>query len=336
MAQLPATILFPMRPPERSFQRAHACDAALAGGVDGYIRAMKAFPVLREWELQSALSAYRAGAGIAELRSMTPFRQYLNVEGYQVQHAPYTGSFTTLFADSTDIPHLVALSIFPTVSQWVHQWITLRDHPGLPLEEFFQNALQHYIPYSAEHYRPVENATFRTYAVHNLQHRFTRFVARWQQQNTSPEEFIQGVKGRPKETGRRRAIDSLQRVIAEPGSDDADKPLRSGAPRQTTMLDLVDQSPTQSAEGIEKISSYSVVVDLAHQAALSTLEETVIVGLFVDGLSIAEIAHILRKPQGQIRDARHRAMERFRDMGEGTVTAILVGEPVRRGKDDAA
>jgi DNA-directed RNA polymerase specialized sigma24 family protein len=328
-----ATIQFSMRPTEQPFQRATSLDASLTSGVDSYIRAMKAFPVLREWELQIALSAHRAGMDMTELRAMTPFRQYLKVEGYRLSHAPYTGTFTKLFAESGDIPHLVALGIFPTVSQWVHQWITLNDHPGLPLEEFFQDALQHYIPYSAEHYQPVEEATFRTYAVNMLQRRFTRFVQRWQQERTTPEGFAQGATGRPKETGRRRVIDSVQRVLPETGSDDFEQPSLSGTSRVHTLLDLLDQrSQPQGEDDLEKVALYAVVSDLARRAQLSSLEGTVIVGLFVDQLCVEEVAYLLRKTEGQIRDARHRAMERFRDLGKGTVSAILAGEPARRAR----
>src|SRR5947209_1243516 len=180
---------------------------------------MKAFPVLHEWEIQAALNAHRKGAGIAQLRQITPFRQYLSVERYNLPHPPFNGSFTKLFAESSDIPHLVAVGIFPTVNQWVHQWISLNDHKDLPLEEFFQDALFRHIPYSASRYKPVAGATFKTYAVNNLKHSFFRFVQTWERDNSTPEGFVQGATGAPKEIGRRRAIDSLQRVLPESGSD---------------------------------------------------------------------------------------------------------------------
>jgi DNA-directed RNA polymerase specialized sigma24 family protein len=317
----------PMRLPEQPFRVSLSPDAVLAGGVEGYIKAMKAFPVLHEWEIQTALTAHRDGAGVAQLRHMTPFRQYLTIEGYQLPQPPFKGSFTKLFAESSDIPHLVALGIFPTVNQWVHQWRDLNQYPGLPLEEFFQDALHRHIPYSAGQYKPVEGATFRTYAVVLLRQRFSRFVETWQRQQTSPEGYAQGATGLPKEIGKRRAIDSLQRVLPETGRDDFEKPSLSGAPREQTMLDLLDQrSHPESSEGIEKVAFYSVVVDLARTAGLSALEGTVIVGLFVDGLTIAEIAYLLQKPEAQVRDARHRAMKQFRNMDGGTVTAILAGD----------
>jgi DNA-directed RNA polymerase specialized sigma24 family protein len=332
-----ATIRLPMRPPEKAFQVPYSSDAVLAGGVEGYIKAMKAFPVLHEWEIQTALTAYRDGVSLAQLRHLTPFRQYVTIEGYQLPQAPFKGSFTALFAESSDIPHLVALGIFPTIIQWVHLWRDLYQNPGLPLEEFFQDALDTHIPYSAQRYMPVEGATFRSYAVNLLKQRFTRFVDTWQRQQTSPEGYAQGPKGAPKEIGRRQAIDSLQRVLPETSRDDFDKPSLSGTPREQTMLDLVDQrTQPASSEGIEQIALHSVVVDLARTAGLSALEGTVIVGLFVDGLTIAEVAYLLHKPEAQVRYARHRAMEAFRHLGEGTVAALLAGEQIRQEREDAA
>ena len=103
------------------------------------------------------------------------------------------------------------------------------------------------------------------------------------------------------------------------------------------MLDLLDQrTPPENAEGIERVAVHSVVVDLARTAGLSTLEGTVIIGLFVDGLTIAEVAYLLHKPEAQVRDARHRAMEQFRKIEKETVAALLAGEQIRQERIDAA
>ena len=323
-----------MKLPEKSFHLSSA-DAVLAGGAEGYIKAMKAFPVLKEWEIQIALAANRQGAGIQELRRVTPFRQYLKVESYHLTRPPFTGSFTRLFTESEDIPHLVSIGIFPTIVKWVNQWISMYQTRELPLEEFYQNALQHYLPYSAGRYQPVEGATFRTYAINGLKLRFLQFSQRWQRQQTSPEGFTP-TKGKPKEIGRRRNIDSLQRVLPETRSDEFEKPTLVGAPQERTVLDLLDQGAQPiSEDDLERVSLYSVVADLARQAGLSTLEGTVIIGLFVDGLTIAEVSFALKKPEVHVREARHRAMERLRHMGEATVTALLAGEVVRRGRTGA-
>ena len=56
---------------------------------------MSMFPRLKEWENQIALQALREGKTVDELRSITPFRQYLGVEtrAYASGTQPWEHSF---------------------------------------------------------------------------------------------------------------------------------------------------------------------------------------------------------------------------------------------------
>lgn len=330
-------IQFSMRLPEQPLRLPHTPDSVLSSGITGYIRGMFAFPVLREWEIQTALSEHRKGGTLDGLREKTPFRQWLKMEGYDLPTPPFKGSFTKLFAESSDILHLVAVGIFPTVVTLVRQWTSASARLNVPLEEFFQDALAEHIPYSAAKYTPVEGVTFRNYAMNLLKRRFVRFVDTHERQTTTPGGYRQGSKGAPKEVGRRRAVESLQRALPNSGAEDFDTPSGSGTPHARTLLDLVDGTAHPfGEEDTEKLALYSAVADLARRANLSTLEGTVLIGLFVDQFSIEEVALVLRTDIPKVRGARHRAMERLRKLDEAEVAAILAGEHVpmsRRGRD---
>ena len=46
-------------------------------GIEGFADGMRIFPRLNEWENQIALGALREGKTVDNLRTITPFRQYL-------------------------------------------------------------------------------------------------------------------------------------------------------------------------------------------------------------------------------------------------------------------
>jgi hypothetical protein len=70
-------------------------------GIEGYADGMRIFPRLKEWENQIALATLRKGKTVADLRHITPFRQYLGVDKrahLAGEQSPFS-SFTSLFAE---------------------------------------------------------------------------------------------------------------------------------------------------------------------------------------------------------------------------------------------
>src|SRR6266446_4612431 len=114
-------------------------------GIEGFADGMRIFPRLKEGENQIALQALREGKSVDELRSITPFRQYLGGESkaYASGTQPWEHSFTTLFSASPSIDMLVSFGSFHTIRTWT--WTCAQTYPDLnfPLEQFFQDALYH-------------------------------------------------------------------------------------------------------------------------------------------------------------------------------------------------
>src|SRR5947209_8574737 len=112
-------------------------------GIEGFADGMRIFPRLKEGENQIALQALREGKTVDELRSIIPFRRYLEGENraYASGTQPWEHSYTTLFSASPSIDMLVSFGNFPTIRTWT--WTFAQKYPSLnfPLEQFFQDAL---------------------------------------------------------------------------------------------------------------------------------------------------------------------------------------------------
>jgi hypothetical protein len=183
-------------------------------GIEGFADGMRVFPRLKEWENQIALQALREGKTVEQLRSITPFRQYLGVErrAYASGTQPWDHSFTTLFSASPSIDMLVSLGNFHTIRTWT--WTHAKQYPGLhlPLEQFFQDALYQIAPYSARSYDPSFNNPLHHFLAEILKKRFRGFVTTYQREITSPasfEEKPQSKKGRPAARRERVMLVSL-------------------------------------------------------------------------------------------------------------------------------
>src|SRR5438034_8815484 len=93
---------------------------SVRSGIEGYADGMGMFPRLKEWENQIALQALREGKTVDDLRSITPFRQYLLV----ARRATNAGRddpfipFTNLLDASPRIDMLVSLGNFHTIRTW--------------------------------------------------------------------------------------------------------------------------------------------------------------------------------------------------------------------------
>src|SRR6058998_3057576 len=89
-------------------------------GIEGYADGMRMFPRLKEWENQIALQALREGRTVDELKTMTPFRQYVGIAKrfyLAGEQSPFS-SFTTLFDASPSIDLFVSLGNFHTIHTW--------------------------------------------------------------------------------------------------------------------------------------------------------------------------------------------------------------------------
>ena len=164
---------------------------SIRAGIEGFADGMKLFPRLKEWENQVALQALREGKTVNELRSITPFRQYLSV----AQRATHAGRddpfipFTNLFAASLSIDLLVSFGNFHTIRTWT--WTLAQRYPdfNLPLEQFFQDALDKIIPYQARAYDPSFGSSFQRFAVEMLKKRFISFVNEQERRKYGRETF---------------------------------------------------------------------------------------------------------------------------------------------------
>ncbi len=293
---------------------------ALQSGIEGFADGMRIFPRLKEWENQIALQTLREGKTVDELRSITPFRQYLGVAKRAAaagESSPFH-SFTSLFALSPSIDMLVSLGNFHTIRTWT--WTLAQRHPdlNLPLEQFFQDALYHIVPAQAKSYDPSYGRTFTSYIVSMLKKRFGNFVDAHKTAYTTPVSYDgrnETTKGRPKASGERTWLASL----------DARMP-RANSPQ--TVLEFYEEShpaPVESTcqddqEAKERIHILSTL------AGLSDRQEETLVGIFVYGGDATMLAQLRRSTGRAIRYQRQIALEKIGALGFETVNGVLTGK----------
>lgn len=74
------------------------------------------------------------------------------------------------------------------------------------------------------------------------------------------------------------------------------------------MLDVANERRyPESSEDFDNVALSSAVGDLARRAGLSPLEGMVLVGLFVDQLTMKELAYVLKQAESRVWDAWFRA-----------------------------
>jgi RNA polymerase sigma factor (sigma-70 family) len=287
-------------------------------GIEGFADSMRIFPRLKEWENQIALATLREGKTVADLRNITPFHQYLEVDKrahLAGEHSPFS-SFTSLFAESPSIDMLVSLGNFHTIRTWT--WTLAKQYPGLhlPLEQFFQDALYQIAPYSARNYDPSIGNPFHHFLSEILKKRFRSFVTTYQREITAPiycEEMPQSTKGRPAQ--RRVKIASL------------DAPMRNAEIPQT-LFEYVDQ--TQHAQPEKRQAEDREVRRkihlLAQLAGLNEPQEETLVAHYVDGNMTKQIAQVRRRTTRMVRMYKQTALSQIAQLGFETVQAVLTGE----------
>ncbi len=297
----------------------------MRSGIEGFADGMRMFPNLQEWENQIALRALREGKTVDELRSITPFRQYLGVErrAYASGEQPREQSFTTLFSASPRIDLLVSLGNFHTIRSWT--WTQAMQHPGLnlPLEQFYQDALYTILPYQARSYDPSYGSSFESYAVALLKNRFTSFVNRQKRNQSAPvryEDKPPSKKGRPKA--------SIERVVfarLEAPMPNAQTPQTFFEYVETAHASVQDTTQADDREARDKIHL------LAKLAGLTKPQEETLIALFVYGGNTRLIAQVHRCTPRLVRMHRQDALSKLEQLGFETVQDVLAGSANSKG-----
>jgi RNA polymerase sigma factor (sigma-70 family) len=299
---------------------------SIRSGIEGYADGMRIFPRLKEWENQIALQALREGKTVNDLRSITPFRQYLGVDqrAHMAGESSPFSSFTSLFAASPSIDMLVSLGNFHPIRTWT--WTLAQTYPNLnlPLEQFFQDALYTIIPHQARVYDPSYGSSFNTFVVEMLKKHFINFVHKHKREHSSPARYEDKP---PSKKGKAAA--SKERVMF--ASLDAPMP-HSDTPQtffeylETTHHTPQDTTHAEDQEARDKIHL------LAQLAGLNHNQEETLIALYIYGGNTKLISQMRRCTTRNVRTLRQTALESIQGLGYETVKGILTGSttPQRR------
>ena len=291
----------------------------IRAGSEGFADGMKLFPRLKEWENQIALQALREGKTVNELRSITPFRQYLSV----AQRATNAGRddpfipFAHLFDASPRIDMLVSLGNFPTIRTWT--WTLAKQYPdlNLPLEQFFQDALYNIVPNQARAYDPAYGISFQSFVVHMLKKRFTSFVNEQKREHSSPvryEEKPAAKKG--------RAAASKERVVFV----SLDAPMPNVETPQTFLEFIETTRPApQNTIQAEDQEARDKIHLLSQLAGLTDIQEETLIALYMYGGNTKLIAQLRRCSARMVRIHRQNALRKLEELGFETVQGVLTG-----------
>jgi RNA polymerase sigma factor (sigma-70 family) len=296
---------------------------SIRAGSEGFADGMRMFPRLKEWENQIALQALREGKTVDELRSITPFRQYLGVERRAYASGePWEHSFTTLFSASPRIDLLVSFGNFHTIRTWT--WTLAKQHPGLnlPLEQFFQDALYTILPYQARSYDPSYGNSFTNFATAMLKNRFTSFVNEQKKKDSSPvryEDKASLKKGRPKASKERVVFARL------------DAPMSHAQTPQTFFeyIETAYASPQDTAQADDREAQDKIHL-LARLAGLTKPQEETLIALYVYGGNTRLIAQLRRCTPRPVRMHRQDALRKLEQLGFETVQDVLTGSDTPR------
>src|SRR2546421_949800 len=291
-------------------------------GSEGFAESMSIFPRLREWENQIALHALGEGKTIDELRALTPFRQYLAV-GRRARNrgepSPFD-SFATLFSLSPNIEMLVSFGNFQTIRTWTGTFAKRYPELNLPVEQFYQDALSTIAPSQARAYDPSYGASFQSFLIGMLKHRFLSFVARQKREQTTPVSYEEKPKskyGQPKASEERTRLMSL----------DASFPQAE----HKTSLDALETSyqvPEDTTTSDDNQARERIHV-LATLAGLNGTQEETLIAMFVYGGNTRLLATLRRCTERSVRWNRQVALEKIEALGVETVKAVLTGEEDR-------
>jgi len=298
---------------------------SMRSGSAGFADSMRIFPRLKEWENHIALSHLREGKSVADLRGITPFRLYLNV-ARRAQEAgeesPFH-SFATLFAHSPSIDLLVSFGNFHTIRTWTRTYAQQYPKLHLPLEQFYQEALYHIVPYQARNYDPSYGGSFTGFVTGMLEKRFRAFAVHHIKEITAPtsyEDKPQSKPGKPAQGRERAFLASMDALQPQSGT-----PMSLREHLENTLFVMQDTTARDDLEARHKIHM------LSHLAGLTTIQEETLVALYVYGGNTRLLSQLRRTTDRSVRWQRQSALEKIQELGYETVSAILTGRnPVRR------
>jgi len=298
----------------------------IRSGIEGYADGMRMFPRLKEWENQIALLALREGKTVEDLRTVTPFRQYLGLakRAQEAREETPFSSFATLFAHSPSIDMLVSFGNFHTIRTWTRTFA--RQYPQLhfPLEQFYQTALYTIVPNQARNYDPSYGRSFTSFVTRMLEKRFSTFAANHIKEISAPTSFeakSQSKKGRPAQ-GRERAF----LVSLDDPEPQSAMSISLAEHLQNSLHIAEDTTASDDSEATNKIHL------LANLAGLTTSQEEILIASFVYGGNTKLISQMRSRSPRLINLYRQTALESIQKLGYETVSGILTGSnaPQRR------
>ncbi len=288
-------------------------------GMEGFADGMRIFPRLKEWETHIALQALREGKAVADLRHITPFRQYLNVAKRATQAGqddPFL-PFANLFHASPSIDMLVSFGNFHTIRTWTWTFAQRLPNLNVPLEQFFQDALYQIVPRQARAYDPSYGCSFQTFVVNMLKKRFTSFVNQQKREQSAParyEEKPAAKKGRLTASRERMVINSL------------DAPMPTADTPQTFLeyMEVTLQSPQETIH-MEDQEAKDKIHFLSELAGLNAKQEETLIALFIYGGNTKLLSQLRRCTARSVTMHRQVALSKLAQLGFETVQGVLSG-----------
>ncbi len=292
----------------------------LPTGIDGYVAAMKRYPVLSREQTEAALVALRSEQSLCDLRTHPLFAPHLAQEeadllnNPNVYNAPPLRSYRQLFADSPGIENLVAFGNFPIVLHWATKFQTTYNGLPLALEEFMQDALVKIVPEEARRYEPMQGASFTSYISTMLRWRLDNLVTACIRERSILPAGVQTEGLRATHDSRRQPIESLDAPIHE----EAD----NGDPG--SFYDVVaDERASVPGESLAGTSAIRTLYDIAE---ISPKQAQVLQTSVIEEEPQSFAAAKYRVTSRTIRGRRDAAVAKFRQLGEERVIAILSGD----------
>ncbi len=283
-------------------------------------------PRLPRYFREAVLATLREGKTVADLRHITPFRQYLNV----AQRATNAGKddpfipFAHLFDASPSIDLLVSFGNFHTIRNLTWTLAKRYSTLNLPLDQFLQDALYTIVPYQARAYDPSFGSSFTSFTVEMLKKRFTNFVNKHRREYTTPVSYEEKAS-----TKKGKAAASKERVMV--ASLDAPMPNVETSQTLLEFIETTRPAPQDTTQAEDQEAKDKIHL-LAQLAGLNDKQEETLIALYIYGGNTRLISHMRRCTTRTVRMQRQTALESIQGLGYETVKGILIGStaPQRR------
>jgi DNA-directed RNA polymerase specialized sigma24 family protein len=212
---------------------------------------------------------------------------------------------------------LVSLGSFHTIRTWT--WTCAQRNPTLhlELEQFYQDALYHIVPYQARAYDPSFGSSFQSFVVDLLKKRFTTFVNEQIREQSAPvryEEKPASKMGRPKASRERVVFARLDSQMPR-----SDTPQTHREYFEATHFAVQDTTQAEDQEAQDKIHL------LAELAGLNDKQEETLIALYIYGGDTTLISHMRQRTPRMVRMYRQDALNKIEQLGYETVQEVLTG-----------